>query len=68
MQTILGSGGAVGVALAKALPHYTSTIRLVSRNPTKVNPKDQLFSADLLQPEEVSQAVLGSEVVYLTAG
>ena len=68
MQTILGSGGAVGVALAKALPKYTSTIRLVSRNPSKVNPQDQLLSADLLQTEEVSQAVLGSEVVYLTVG
>ena len=68
MQTILGSGGAIGVALANELPQYTATIRLVSRNPSKVNPEDQLLSADLLQPEEVSQAVQGSEVVYLTAG
>jgi len=33
MQTILGAGGAIGVELAKALPKYTSKIRLVSRNP-----------------------------------
>jgi len=68
MQTILGSGGAVEVALAKALSEYTSAIRLVSRNPVKVNPDDQLISADLLQSAEVSRAVQGSEVVYLTVG
>ncbi len=68
MQTILGSGGAIGIELAKALPEYTSGIRLVSRHPVKVNPDDQLVTADLLQPEETLQAVAGSSVVYLTAG
>jgi nucleoside-diphosphate-sugar epimerase len=68
MQTILGSGGAIGVELAKALPGYTDKIRLVSRNPEKVNKNDELFRADLLHPEEVMKAVEGSEIAYLTVG
>lgn len=36
-QTILGAGGAIGVELAKALSVFTSDIRLVGRNPKKVN-------------------------------
>jgi nucleoside-diphosphate-sugar epimerase len=68
MQTILGSGGALGVELAKALPAYTDHIRLVSRHPEKVNPDDELFAADLTDTEKVLQAVEGSEIAYLTAG
>lgn len=36
MQTILGSGGAIGIELAKALKEFTSEIKLVSRNPKKI--------------------------------
>lgn len=68
MQTILGSGGAIGVELAKALSKYTDKIRLVSRNPKKVNPEDELLAADLLQPGEVDKAIKGSSVVYVTIG
>lgn len=68
MQTILGSGGAIGKELAKALKEYTNEIRLVSRNPQKVNSSDELFSANLTVKDEVAKAVEGSEVVYLTAG
>lgn len=68
MQTILGAGGTIGSELAKSLPHYTSQIRLVSRNPKKVNPNDEIISADLLNHEQVVKAVRGSEIVYLTAG
>ena len=68
MQTILGSGGAIGVELAKALTTYTKDIRLVSRNPIKINSTDQLHKADLTSAEDVLSAVEGSEVVYLTAG
>lgn len=36
MQTILGSNGQIGHELAKELSkHYTTDIRLVSRNPKK---------------------------------
>ncbi len=68
MQTILGAGGVIGVELAKHLPQYTQHIRLVNRNPKQVNPTDELFKADLLNPNDVLKAVEGSEVVYLTAG
>lgn len=68
MQTILGAGGSIGRELAKELRNYTNDIRLVSRNPKKEHPEDQLFPADLTNGEQVLKAVEGSEVVYLTAG
>ncbi len=68
MQTILGAGGTIGTDLAKALTQYTDRIRLVSRNPKKINPTDELLAADLSHSEEVNKAVAGSEVVYLTVG
>lgn len=68
MQTILGSGGAIGIELAKALKAYTSKIRLVSRNPKKVNETDELMAADLLNTDDVRRAVEGSEIVYVTVG
>lgn len=68
MQTILGSGGAIGVELAKALNQYTNHIRLVSRNPKKVNSTDELYPADLLNPAALKEAIKGSEIVYSTIG
>ncbi len=68
MQTILGAGGAIGIELAKALKEYTTDIRLVSRNPKKVNETDTLLSADLLHADDVKKAVQGSSVVYVTVG
>lgn len=68
MQTILGANGTIGSILAKELPKYTDKIRLVSRNPKKVNATDELFPADLSDPEQVDKAIAGSEVVYLLVG
>lgn len=68
MQTILGSGGAIGNELAKALIEYTDEIRLVSRHPQKINDSDELMPADLLDPEQMHKAVQGSSVVYVTVG
>jgi nucleoside-diphosphate-sugar epimerase len=68
MQTILGASGAIGIELAKVLPTYTNNIRLVSRNPKKINETDKLFSADLTIREQVFKSIEGSEVVYLTVG
>ncbi|ATL49560.1 NAD-dependent dehydratase [Chitinophaga caeni] len=68
MQTILGAGGIIGIELAKALTQYTTDIRIVARNPQKVNETDQVFKADLLNPGETFRAIEGSEVVYLTVG
>ena len=68
LQTILGSTGVIGTEIARALPQYTERIRLVSRNPRKVNPDDEIMQADLLDGEQAFQAVDGSEVVYLCPG
>lgn len=68
MQTILGAGGAIGKPLAKELKKYTNHVRLVARNPQKVNADDELVSADLLNANQVNNAVKGSKVVYLTVG
>lgn len=68
MQTILGANGAIGTELARELTHYTSSIRLVSRNPKSVSSTDQLFPADLTDRAQVMKAVEGSEVVYITIG
>ena len=68
MQTILGSGGAIGIPLARELKKYTNEIRLISRNPQKVNPADELYRLDLNNFAGISEAIKGSEVVYLTIG
>jgi nucleoside-diphosphate-sugar epimerase len=68
MQTILGANGTIGSILAKELVNYTDRLRLVSRNPRKVNETDELFPADLTDPDMVEKAVDGSEVVYLVVG
>lgn len=68
MQTILGSGGAIGTELAKALTQYTKDIKLVSRNPKKVNDSDTLQSADLTNAEDVHKVIEGSEICYLIVG
>lgn len=68
MQTILGSGGAAGTELAKALLNYTEDIRIVSRHPYKINPTDQLLEADLTNALQTDKAIKGSEVVYLMVG
>ena len=68
MQTILGANGTIGKLLAKELRTYTQSIRLVSRNPKKVNDTDELFPADLLEPGSIEKAVAGSDVVYLVVG
>jgi nucleoside-diphosphate-sugar epimerase len=68
IQTILGSGGSLGIELAKALIIYSDSIRLVSRNPKRINENDHLFPADLTIESEVKKAIEGSEIVYLMAG
>lgn len=54
--------------LAKELTKYTSQIRLVSRNPKKVNESDELFPLDVNDLIRIDQAIVGSEVVYVTIG
>jgi nucleoside-diphosphate-sugar epimerase len=68
MQTILGANGVIGRELARHLPQFTDRVRQVSRSPKRVNPSDELFSADLLDPKATVDAVAGSEITYLVAG
>ena len=66
MQTILGAGGGAGTEITKELSNYTKEIRVVSRNPKRVNESDQLMKADLTDPQQLDEAVKGSEIVYVT--
>ncbi|NDV76575.1 SDR family oxidoreductase [Burkholderia cenocepacia] len=69
MQTILGANGQIATELARELRRLnTGEIRLVSRNPRKVNDTDSLVSANLLDARQTAQAVKGSDIVYFTAG
>lgn len=68
MQTIIGSGGAIGAPLAQELKNYTNDIRLVSRNPKKVNDSDQLFPIDVNDFSQLDKSIEGSEIVYIVIG
>jgi nucleoside-diphosphate-sugar epimerase len=68
MQVILGAGGSIGKDLAKELKTYTGKVRLMSRNPVKVNEDDELFPGNILDPNTVDKAIAGSDVAYLTVG
>lgn len=69
MQTVLGANGQIATELARELRRsYTGDVRLVSRNPRKVDETDSLVSADLLDAGQTLDAVKGSGVVYFTAG
>lgn len=69
MQTILGANGQIAEELAKELRrNYATGIRLVSRNPKKINESDELFPANLLDAQATDDAVKGSEIAYLTVG
>ncbi|HQS53046.1 MAG TPA: NAD-dependent epimerase/dehydratase family protein, partial [Daejeonella sp.] len=60
--------GTIGKLLAKELLNYTQNIRLVSRNPEKINDSDELFPADLTDAKMVDKAIEGSDIVYLVVG
>jgi len=69
MQTILGATGQIAVELARELARtHTEVLRLVSRNPRKINDSDTLLPADLLDADQATKAVKGSSIVYFTAG
>ena len=68
MQTILGAGGGIGIPLARELKNYTSQIRLVSRNPQKINETDEILPADLRDFTQIETAVAGSKIVYVLIG
>lgn len=68
MQTILGANGVIARELSRALSASTDRLRQVSRNPQRVNQKDEIVKADLLDAQATANAVAGSDVVYLVAG
>lgn len=69
MQTILGANGIIGEELAKELKkNWDTEIKLVGRNPMKVNDDDLLEKADLLQANEVKKVLKNTEIAYLTVG
>lgn len=69
MHTILGANGTIARELGHQLPPLTAEpLRLVSRQPQKMNPTDELVVADLTDPAQTMRAVAGSSVVYLVAG
>lgn len=68
LHTVLGSTGNIGTQLAKELKMYTDHIRLVSRNPKKINSSDQIMKADLLLVNDAIAAVAGTDTVYLVVG
>lgn len=69
MQTILGATGQIAIEVARELGrNHMRELRLVSRNPRKVNETDEVVAANLLDAEQTAAAVKGSEVVYFTAG
>lgn len=69
MQTILGANGQIAVELARELRRkHTRDLRLVSRGPRKVNDTDALVPADLMDARQTAEAVIGSSIVYFTAG
>lgn len=68
MHTILGANGVIAQELSRALASSAPGIRQVSRNPQRVNPTDEVVTAELLDGKATAKAVSGSEVVYLVAG
>ncbi|WP_285250902.1 NAD-dependent epimerase/dehydratase family protein [Pseudarthrobacter sp. fls2-241-R2A-168] len=69
MQTILGANGQIAVELARELHRaYTTDLRLVSRNPRRVNGSDAVVRADLLNAGQTASAVEGSDIVFFAAG
>jgi nucleoside-diphosphate-sugar epimerase len=68
VQTILGGGGTIGLDLGRILPDYTDRVRIVGRTPQKVVSSNEVFPADLLNRDEVKDAIEGSDVAYLLVG
>src|ERR1700730_13598010 len=67
LHTILGANGTIATELIPILQANAQQIRLVSRNPKPVSGAE-LFRADVLNRDQVFQAVKGSDIVYLLVG
>jgi nucleoside-diphosphate-sugar epimerase len=67
LHTILGANGTIAAELIPVLQVNAQQIRLVSRSPNKVAGAE-IFQADVLNRDQVFQAVKGSDFVYLLVG
>ena len=67
-QTILGAGGTIANNLTTELLKRSEDVRLVSRSAKPFQGVTDLVAADLLNKQAVSDAVQGSDIVYLTVG
>jgi nucleoside-diphosphate-sugar epimerase len=67
LHTILGANGTIAAELIPVLQSNAQQIRLVSRNPKKVDGAETM-QADVLNRDQVFQAVKGSDFVYLLVG
>ena len=69
MHTILGANGIIGEELAKELnANYSGAIKLVGRNPNKVNADDIVCTADLFNIDDIDKALKDTDIAYLTVG
>ncbi len=67
LHTILGANGTIATELLPILFNNNEAVRLVSRNPKPMQGAETV-KADVLDYEQVLQAVTGSQVVYLLVG
>src|ERR1700676_4489934 len=67
LHTLLGANGTIATELIPVLQANASQIRLVSRNPKPV-PGAETCKTDVLNRDQVFQAVKGSDIVYLLVG
>jgi nucleoside-diphosphate-sugar epimerase len=67
LHTILGANGTIAAELIPVLQSNAQQIRLVSRNPKEVSGAE-IFQGDVLNRDQVFQAVKGSDFVYLLVG
>ncbi len=67
LHTILGANGTVATELVPILLNNKEQVRLVSRNPVPVAGAEAV-AADMMNYEQVLEAVKGSDMVYLLVG
>ncbi|EOR94682.1 Nucleoside-diphosphate-sugar epimerase [Arcticibacter svalbardensis MN12-7] len=67
LHTILGANGTIATALVPVLQAHQENIRLVSRTPKPIAGAE-VMAADVLNYDQVLQALQGSTVVYLLIG
>ncbi len=67
LHTILGANGTIATELVPILLQNNERVRLVSRNPRPVA-NTEVVKADVLNYQQVLDAVKGSDVVYLLVG